>query len=797
MTFAKIFFFKWVIFGLLILMSAYAAGYLIFHLAKLIGRLDESHKYDIFRVFIALIGVLAFISLFTYNPFDYLKDGSLNLRHILNKGGIAGALVSYWGFKIFGKPVFILPAILIAWAIVPRKYIQQLIYKTLFAIFSMITLEYLFGLIQNSVLQAGFVGEALANKLTKYLGIGGAWTIFGFAVIGLCMSIPSLWQKIKNIIKFKIKPKEQPKEKPKPVKETIPESKPIPKEPLVKTKPHIQQEEIIPKETTLYEPAMSPLTQIQKKYLEILEEPVDYTTIDNTELAERTRTLERRLEEFQVQGKVKRVSQGPVITLYEYEPAPGIKVHKIVSLADELGLAMKSGNVRIAPIEGTSCVGIEVPNQKRATVYLKKIIRSKEFSESKAKLTFVLGDDISGNPVVYDLASCPHLLIAGATGSGKSVCLNVIVASLLARNTHDDVRFIMIDPKRLELTIYNGIPHLLCPVISEPKSALNILKDMLILMEKRYKEFAKVGVRDIEGFNQKSEKKKPYIVIMIDELADLMLTTPREFEEALTRLAQMSRAVGMHIVIATQRPSVDIITGIIKANFPARIAFQVASRTDSRTILDMIGAEKLLGRGDMLFLPPGKGTPIRLHGAYISIDETKAIANLWTEWYLTSLLYERGIKHAKEIAHDLISYDAVDAIILKHELPGGIDRIKHVGRELMSKYNLSEEFIDMLMGLEYYPPIIEGEEAYTYTGAPQNKEDLEETDPLFEEAKRLVILHQTASVSMLQRHFKIGYARAGRIIDQLERAGIIGPYAGSKSREVLVPRDALKGENLG
>jgi len=441
---------------------------------------------------------------------------------------------------------------------------------------------------------------------------------------------------------------------------------------------------------------------------------------------------------FGIEAKVVQVTPGPVVTRYEIEPAPGVKVNRIASLADDLALAMRAKQIRIlAPVPGQGVVGVEVPNRKPSIVYLREIIESQEYRSSESKLTLALGKTAAGEPFVADLARMPHLLIAGATGSGKSVCINSIIASILFRATPEDVRFIMIDPKMLELTSYNGIPHLLSPVVSDPKKASEALKWAVNEMESRYRALAKLGVRNVDDYNSKMTSDGfvppegvryatlPYIVIVIDELADLILVASLEIEDSLARLAQMSRAVGIHLVVATQRPSVDVITGVIKANFPSRIAFQVASKVDSRTVLDMNGAEKLLGRGDMLFVPPDGAEPVRVHGSYISSEEVERIVG-WIK-----------------------------------------DQMSEAEVETIGSFSTGDEDTP-------------GEEG--------------ERDELFDEALRLVVLHQQGSISLLQRRLKIGYARAARLIDQLEAAGIVGPFDGSKAREVLVDETYL--ENL-
>ena len=352
----------------------------------------------------------------------------------------------------------------------------------------------------------------------------------------------------------------------------------------------------------------------------------------------------------------------------------------------------------------------------------------------------------------------------------------------------------MVDPKRLELPVYNGIPHLVRPVITEAKEAVNVLKKIVDWMEFRYKQFAKMGVRDIDGYNEKAKVKKPYIVILIDELADLMMTAPAELEQNLTRLAQMSRAVGIHMILATQRPSVDVITGLIKANFPARIAFQVASKTDSRTILDMNGAEKLLGRGDMLFLPPGKGKPTRLHGTFITTDQAKRIASMWASIHLEKRL-EKKMENSKQFIKDLIEKDIIGAVSNRDNTPGAKEIIDNFANFESGRINLThEEIVELLneIGRSYYPYLEENDSERGINNVSSSYiEETEELDELFDRAKEIVIRHQVASVSLLQRQLKIGYARAGRLIDQLERAGIVGPYVGSKSREVLKGTEEL------
>jgi S-DNA-T family DNA segregation ATPase FtsK/SpoIIIE len=462
--------------------------------------------------------------------------------------------------------------------------------------------------------------------------------------------------------------------------------------------------------------------------------PATQGEVDRDALVARARMLEDAMRNFDVGGRVVEVGPGPVVTRYEVEPAAGVKVNRIVTLADDLARIMSATGIRIqAPVPGRSVVGVEIANPKRETVYLREILESKAFRQAESRLTMALGKTISGEPYVADLARMPHLLVAGATGSGKSVCINCLICSLLVKATPDEVRLLMVDPKVVELTMYADIPHLLTPVITEPKRASEALKWAVAEMEVRYQKLAKLGVRNLADYNRKlarlhaqtdpegtqPETPIPYVVVVIDEFADLMLTAPADVETSLMSLAQKSRAVGIHIILATQRPSVNVITGVIKANFPSRIAFQVASKVDSRTILDMNGAERLLGRGDMLFLPGGQGEPIRVHGAYVSGEETERLVEV--------------IKANRYTANQV-------AVFSDH---GDISSSR------------------------------------------------ESQDELFDQAVRLVVDHQQASTSFLQRRMKVGYSRAARLMDQLQNAGVVGPADGAKPREILITAEDL------
>ena len=465
----------------------------------------------------------------------------------------------------------------------------------------------------------------------------------------------------------------------------------------------------------------------------LLDAPKAERKIDERELMESARLLEEKCREFSVEGSVVQIHPGPVVTTFEFKPDAGVKYSKVTSLSDDLCLAMQAESVLIDRIPGKATVGIQIPNPNREAISLRELLESENYTRSTSKLTFALGKTIHGEPFMADLATMPHLLIAGSTGSGKSVGLNAILTSILYRATPDDVRMIMVDPKRLELGMYEDIPHLMTPVVVEPKKAANALRWAVREMEERYKTLAAYGVRNIEQFNRnvravlesgevpeegKPNRPLPFIVVVVDELADLMMVAGNEVEESICRLAQMARAVGIHLILATQRPSVDVITGLIKANLPARISFRVSSKIDSRTILDSNGAEQLLGKGDMLFLPPASSRHTRLHGPYISEQESARVA---------SFLRKQG----KPVYDESITEEAKTA----------------------------------------------------------NQELLYEKDELYDEAARIVVQAGQVSISYLQRKMRIGFSRAARLVDMMEAEGLVSPATGGKPREVLVGRE--------
>ena len=465
--------------------------------------------------------------------------------------------------------------------------------------------------------------------------------------------------------------------------------------------------------------------------LDFLTASAEASAIDEQQLIERAGILATKCAEFDVHGRVLQIHPGPVVTTFEFKPEAGVKYSRITNLADDLCLALRAESIRIDRIPGKNTVGIEVPNINRQNIGLRDTLEGAAFQQSGSKLTLALGKLINGNTYVSDLARMPHLLIAGATGSGKSVALNCVVCSILYKASPADVRFIMIDPKRLELGVYEDIPHLLTPIVTDPRQSANALNWAVSEMEERYKALAQEGVRNTDQYNQlidegaegfEDKERLPYIILIVDELADLMMTAGKEIEASLTRIAQMARAVGIHLILATQRPSVDVLTGLIKANFPCRISFRVSSRVDSRTILDSNGAERLLGNGDMLFLPPGTSRLIRIHGAFVSEKEIHKIT----------------------------------------------------------------EFLKRQAEPDYHEEVLEGE--------PEGKENtlvdvsrLE--DVLYDEAARFVVEAGRASTSLLQRRLRVGYGRAARLLDMMEHEGLVGPPEGSKAREVLVPSD--------
>jgi S-DNA-T family DNA segregation ATPase FtsK/SpoIIIE len=588
----------------------------------------------------------------------------------------------------------------------------------------------------------GFLGFILAKFVVTYFGWLGGYILFGtlmllsFALVTevlISTFLISITENFKSLFKpvfaFHFKPK---------VKSPAVNNK----VPAVKPKINIPEPSVVaetPKPFTTSEPkiqikaksaeSVSAKTrpkevQIGDYHLPTLDlldspPPIEARQIKE-DLTHNARILEETLDDFGISVKVTDIERGPVITRYELEPAPGVKLNRIVTLSDDISLAMKAQSIRIvAPIPGKARVGVEIPNIQSSLVYLKDVLESKDFQEAESKLTLALGKDIAGHSVVTDLGEMPHLLIAGTTGSGKTVCVNSLILSMLFRTTPNDLKFLMVDPKMVELAPFNGLPHLLCPVVTDAKKAAVALGWVVMEMEERYQLLAKAGARNIEAYNKKEQEKMPYIVVIIDELADLMIVARDQIESAITRLAQLSRAVGIHLIMATQRPSVDVVTGVIKANFPARISFKVASKVDSRTVLDLNGADKLLGKGDMLFLRPGEAKLIRAQGTLVSDKEIEKV----------------------------------------------VDFIKEQAEPVYNEQILQEQ----------------QKSALAKNG---------EKDELYDEAVRVVMETNQASVSILQRRIRLGYTRAARIIDMMELDGLVGPFEGSKARRILVDREA-------
>ncbi|WP_243098299.1 FtsK/SpoIIIE family DNA translocase [Serpentinicella alkaliphila] len=600
----------------------------------------------------------------------------------------------------------------------------------------------------------GLVGTLITSALVGLLGYYGSYIVVvaTFIICTMLYTKTSLLQLLVNIKKILMKPIEMIsfERKAKPKKETIKIN--IPSEPaethINKVEQNIEEKikildyTDINSKASLVEAVEEPVldaeeleeineistSKLQKQssiqyilpetaLLNQLEVTVNKDDRKNIQL--KAKKLEDTLRNFGVQAKILQVNKGPTVTRFELQPDTGVKVSKIVNLSDDIALNLAAPAIRIeAPIPGKAAVGIEIPNDIVSMVTLREMIEQEAFSNSNLRLPFILGKDVSGSPIIGDIAQMPHLLIAGATGSGKSVCINTLILSILYRFTPESVRLLLIDPKVVELNQYNGVPHLLIPVVTDAKRATSALNWAVQEMIQRYKSFAENGVKDILGYNEKyKDNKMPYIVIIIDELADLMMVAPNDVEDAICRLAQMARAAGLHLIIATQRPSVDVITGIIKANIPSRIAFSVASQTDSRTILDMGGAEKLLGKGDMLYYPIGYNKPLRVQASFVSEKEV-----------------ERVVTFIKEQLNPMYEEEVIDTI---------------------SKNNTNMV----------------------------NNEDIDE---LFDDALRVIVESNQASISMLQRRLKIGYNRAARLIDDMEARGYIGPHEGSKPRQVLI-----------
>lgn len=668
--------------------------------------------------------------------------------------GVFGAWLAGLIIFLFGNiSSFVIPALVIMLGV---KYFRQdkpyLSLPRLLGMFVLlVSISSLIGMfnLHNDPLRfqwAGFFGALTANFVTTYFSRLGGFIIFiTFIILSLALVteilISSLFLKFGDNLKsilakvlavFAKGPKPaafKPKPAPNNKLAALPKK---PEPPLPAAKPKIfmpqQEAEVKPRiliknkpqsEEVKLRPAELKIGDYHLPSVDLLEDaPAADTKQMKEDLEACARTLEETLEDFGISAKVTDIIRGPVITRYELEPAAGVKINRIENLSDDIALAIKAQSIRIiAPIPGKGRVGVEVPNLQSSVVCIKDLLTSAECHKQKSPLTIALGKDITGRPIFGDLDDMPHLLIAGTTGSGKTVCVNTCILSLLYRDSPNDLKFLMIDPKMVELMPFNGLPHLLCPVVTDAKKAAVALNWVVTEMEARYQLLSKAGARNIEAYNEKQEKI-PYIIVVVDEFADLMSVARDQIENAITRLAQLSRAVGIHLILATQRPSVDVITGVIKANLPARVSFKVASKVDSRTVLDTNGAEALLGKGDMLFLQPGKEDLVRIQGALVKDAEIERVVDF--------------IKQQAEPAYD--------DQILKEQQKGNL--------------------------------------------ANGDKDDL------YDEAVRVVMESNQASVSILQRRMRLGYTRAARIIDMMEMDGLVGPFEGSKPRRILVDREA-------
>jgi S-DNA-T family DNA segregation ATPase FtsK/SpoIIIE len=745
--------------------------------------LREHIKKEISGLVWMAAGLFLLLSLVSFNNNDPSFNNNLDPTQISNFCGKVGAYVSDLFYQVIGLPAMMIPfaCLLFAWRLLkfrdlhPRTYKIVAFIVMLISISGLISLKIekvaLFGQTLNQA--GGFIGFFLASTLKSWFNLTGAviflivflsvssMLVARFSMVlfleGLLAGLAAGMEKRREARKARraLKEANKPKKEKSPV---IRAPQPAPAPVIKESKRNSKKKAQANQETFDF---LEPSGTYHPPSLTLLDHDGEAAKpVDKEALMMNARLLEKKLLDFNVEGDVSEVKPGPVVTMYEFAPAPGVKVNKIAGLSDDLSMALKALSIRIvAPIPGRGVVGIEIPNRDREMVYLKEIFSTDEFQKTGGKLPLALGKDIFGHTVVSDLAKMPHLLVAGSTGTGKSVSINAMILSLLYRADPRDVRVIMVDPKMLELSMYEGIPHLLLPVVTNPKKASLALNWAVREMERRYKLMSDKGVRNIDGYNRKlakEEKEKnskrqqvldnddvvdlmeedlpeveiaegevlehghlPYIVVIVDELADLMMVAGREIEESIARLAQMARAAGIHLILATQRPSVDVITGLIKANFPTRLSFKVFSRTDSRTILDQMGAETLLGNGDMLFLPPGTGAVQRIHGAFVSEIEVQRV----------------------------------------------VDFLKKQGDP------------------DYDKSILEAPAASA--SGSGNGDD--EYDEKWDEALAVIADAKQASISMLQRRLRLGYNRAARMIEKMEAEGIVGPSDGtSRPREVFI-----------
>lgn len=746
----------------------------------------EHLKKEIFGVFWLALGLYLLLALLSFSTADPSFNNNLLPDTVHNFGGTVGAHLADLLYQAFGLPSLLFPlgCFVLAWRLFKFRELALRWYRGVAFLGLVLSLSGLLALrfqalslLGESIQEAGgAVGRLLATELSSLFNLTGAVIFLGVSLLvalmltarfSLVLLLQGLLSRLGESLDRRRERRKARRLDKQRGAQRCPDAGPIivpaslnsGSSKSLKTKKKSREEEQRVQEAFDF---LEPNGTYHIPSLTLLDhENEGPPPVDREALTMNARILEKKLADFGVQGEVTEVKPGPVVTMYEFSPAPGVKVNKIAGLSDDLAMALQAIAIRIvAPIPGRGVVGIEIPNQQRQNVYLKEILASDEFQRSGSRLPMALGQDIFGRTVVSDLAKMPHLLVAGSTGSGKSVSINTMILSLLYRASPEDVRIILIDPKMLELSIYEGIPHLLLPVVTNPKKAALALNWAVREMERRYRLMADKGVRNIDGYNKKLLQEQqeeeqlrargqmvvesvedgdeelplvaadpeeelehghlPRIVLIVDELADLMMVAGRELEESIARLAQMARAAGIHLILATQRPSVDVITGLIKANFPTRISFKVFSRIDSRTILDTMGAETLLGMGDMLFLPPGTGALQRVHGAFVSELEVKRVV----------------------------------------------------------------DFLEKQGSPEYDPSILTAPPSTEASGDGD-----EDYDEKWDEALAMVAETRQASISMLQRRLRVGYNRAARMVEKMEQEGIIGPSDGtSRPREVFINR---------
>lgn len=728
--------------------------------------MSAERQNEFWGIFFIALSVLLFVSLSTHHPDDLAFFTSHPSAKLHNLCGLFGAMVSGVVRSALGLTGYLLSLLGFIWAIArfqgktPPRLVVRLVSVAVFCLGFSALLSITWNPAQDArVYRGGVLGLWVGDEMVHYFGWWGAVgvlltiSILSFllvtemavwpmmSVAGRWLAAPTQWigsrlavvlsptqlhRKADALRSSEIsEPNEERERSKKPAIRILGEEEPRftrPAETAAPAAPKPSAEKVEAPSTTTHLPYRLPSLDLLNLPSAPREKVQGKDWLENN-----ARILEEALRDFGIDAKVAEVEMGPVITRYEVEPAPGVKVQKITTLSDDLALVMKAPSVRvIAPIPGKARVGIEVPNPSSSQVTLREVLESPEFQEASSKVTLAFGKDSAGHPLTADLSEMPHLLIAGTTGSGKTVCMNAIITSILFKATPDEVRFLMVDPKMVELSIFNGLPHLMMPVLTNPKKVPIALQWVVDEMETRYRLFSKLGVRNIEAYHDKRlagqlpaeeiPESLPYLVVIIDELADLMLTAQAEVEKAIARLAHLSRAVGIHMILATQRPSVDVLTGVIKANFPARISFQVASRVDSRTVLDTMGAEKLLGKGDFLFMQPGSSKLTRAQGTLVTDAEIERITQFW----------------------------------------------KAQGAPLYDSSIL--------------------EEAQSQASVPVERVK----DVLYDEAVRVIIETGQASVSLLQRRMRLGYGRAARILDMMQEEGIVGPIRGAKPREVFL-----------